>query len=86
MALDPRTVAPLVSLAAAWAVRRSLSKAYEKKTGNEPPQKADVATPLRTVILWAAVTALSTAVIDVVVQRTAAKWAIAEQDKAAMTS
>ncbi len=88
MALDPRTVAPMVSLAAAWAVRKGMAKAYEKRhAGDAPPtNKADLATPLHTILLWAALTALSTALIDVIVQRTAGHMAIAAEARAEASS
>ncbi len=88
MALDPRTVAPMVSLAAAWAVRKGMAKAYEKRhAGDAPPtNKADLATPLHTILLWAALTALSTALIDVIVHRTAGHMAIAAEARAEASS
>ena len=88
MALDPRAVAPMVSLAAAWAVRKGMAKAYEKRhAGDAPPtNKADLATPLHTILLWAALTALSTALIDVIVQRTAGHMAIAAEARAEASS
>lgn len=73
MAINPRTFAPIVSLAATWVVRKGMTKAYERRTGDTPPDREDLATPLRTVILWAMLTALSTALIDVLIQRGAAE-------------
>lgn len=77
MALDPRTLAPIISLAATWGVRKILTGAYEKKTGEEPPSRDNLSTPLGTVLLWAGITALATTLIDVAIQRGAA--AIAEK-------
>lgn len=71
---DPRTLAPLVSLAATWAVRKGLTAAYRKTTGTLPPQRTDLGTPIGTVLLWAGMTALTTALIDVLIQRGAAKY------------
>jgi len=78
----------MVSLAAAWAVRKGMAKAYEKRhAGDAPPtNKADLATPLHTILLWAALTALSTALIDVIVQRTAGHMAIAAEARAEASS
>lgn len=75
MAIDPRTLAPIVSLGATWAVRKSLKAGYERKTGEQPPGSEDLATPLATVLLWAGITALTTALIDVLIQRGAARLA-----------
>ncbi|MDQ1248156.1 MAG: hypothetical protein QG597_2528 [Actinomycetota bacterium] len=71
---DPRTLAPLVSMAATWAVRKALTEGYRKTTGNLPPQRTDLGTPIGTVLLWAGLTALTTALIDVMIQRGAAKY------------
>jgi hypothetical protein len=71
---DPRTLAPVVSLAATWAVRKALTVGYRKTTGNQPPQRTDLGTPLGTVLVWAGITALTTALIDVLIQRGAAKY------------
>lgn len=71
---DPRTLAPLVSLGATWLVKKGLAKAYEHRTGEKPPQRTDMSTPIANVLLWAGVTALTTALIDVIIQRGAAKY------------
>lgn len=72
--IDPRSFAPLISMAATWAVRKGMSKAYSRKTGEAPPTRGDVNTPLRTVLMWAMLTAVTTALIDVIIQRGAAKY------------
>jgi len=79
MALDPRTLAPLISVGVTMLVRKGLQRGYERRTGNLPPERGDLSTPLGTVILWAGVTALATALIDVMVQRGAARLAITEE-------
>ena len=43
-------------------------------SGNLPPQRTDLGTPIGTVLLWAGLTALTTALIDVMIQRGAAKY------------
>ncbi|MFI0433855.1 MAG: DUF4235 domain-containing protein [Candidatus Nanopelagicales bacterium] len=82
MAIDPRTIAPIVSLGATWAVRKSLKAGYEKKTGSRPPGGDDLSTPIATVLLWAGITALTTALIDVLIQRGAARLARHEGEPA----
>ena len=72
--IDPRTLAPIISMAATWAVRKGMSKAYSRRTGAAPPGRADTSTPLLNVLLWAMLTAMTTALIDVVIQRTAANY------------
>lgn len=71
---DPRTLAPLISMGVTWAVKKGMAKAYQRKTGAPPPQRSDQRAPLGTVLLWAGVTALTTALIDVLIQRGAAKY------------
>ena len=73
MAMDPRTIAPLVSVGVTMLVRKGLQSGYERRTGNAPPERGDLSTPLGTVILWAGLTALTTALIDVIIQRSAAR-------------
>lgn len=75
MALDPRTLAPIISLAATWGVRKLLTGAYERKTGDAPPKNDNLSTPLGTVLLWAGITALASTLIDVAIQRGAAALA-----------
>jgi hypothetical protein len=82
MALDPRTLAPLVSLGVTMVVRKGLQRGYERRTGNTPPDRGDLGTPLGTVILWAGLTAVTTALIDVLVQRGAARLYAVEEAKA----
>jgi hypothetical protein len=71
--MDPRTIAPLVSVGVTMLVRKGLQSGYERRTGNAPPERGDLSTPLGTVILWAGITALTTALIDVMIQRSAAR-------------
>lgn len=71
---DPRAFAPIISMGATWAVRKGMSKAYSRRTGEAPPTHGDIRTPLRTVLLWAMLTAMTTALIDVMIQRAAAKY------------
>lgn len=82
MAIDPRTVAPLISMGLTMVVRKAMKKGYERRTGEEPPNQGDLSTPLGTVILWAGLTALTTALIDVMIQRGAAKLALVEEQHA----
>ena len=80
MAMDPRTIAPLVSVGVTMLVRKGLQSGYERRTGNAPPERGDLSTPLATVILWAGITALTTALIDELIQRGAARlYSIEEQ-------
>lgn len=82
MALDPRTLAPLVSLGVTMLVRKGLQKGYERRTGSTPPERGDLSTPLGTVVLWAGLTAVTTALIDVIVQRGAARLYAVEEARA----
>jgi hypothetical protein len=72
--IDPRAFAPLISMGATWAVRKGMAKAYSRRTGEAPPMRGDTRTPLRNVLLWAMLTAMTTALIDVIIQQTAAKY------------
>lgn len=80
--IDPRSLAPIVSLAATWAVKKALTKAYEKRTGEGPPGRQDLSTPITTVLMWAGITAFTTAIIDVLIQRGAARWYRQEEIRA----
>lgn len=82
MALDPRTLAPIVSLGVTMLVRKGLQKGYERRTGHTPPERGDLSTPIGTVILWAGITAIATALIDVMVQRGAARLYEVEEARA----
>lgn len=80
MAMDPRTIAPLVSVGVTMLVRKGLQSGYERRTGSAPPERGDLSTPLANVILWAGITALATALIDVLIQRGAARLFVAEEE------
>lgn len=84
MPIDPRTVAPLVSVGATWLVRRQINRVYQRYTGDASPRTTDLDTPLATALLWAAVAALSSAVIDVLIQRGAAELARRQELRAAL--
>ena len=84
MPIDPRTVAPLVSVGATWLVRRQINRAYQRRTGDASPRTTDLDTPLARVLVWAAVAALTSAVIDVLILRGAAELARRQEMRAAL--
>lgn len=64
------------SVAAGAAARKALEVGWRKSTGQEPPKKADdLRNPLPGVLVFALVTAVTGAVIQVVTQRFARKVA-----------
>ena len=71
-ALPAKIAAPLIALAATWAVREVLERVYKKTTGHEPPHASDPDQALHRVLLWAAATAAAMAAVSVVVDRMAA--------------
>ena len=84
MSMDPRVLAPFVSFGATWLVRRELTRLYRRRTGQDTPGRADLSVPLRTALAWAAVTAVSTALVDVLIERGAAHLAERQRTHAAL--
>lgn len=68
-----KVLAPAVSVAAGWGVRRALDGAYRRSTGNPPPRAGDPDASLRKALLWAATTAAVLAVVNVIIDRLAAR-------------
>ena len=64
-----KMAAPLLTITAAWAVRKGLEKAYTTTTGGSPPRANDPDASMRRVILWAVATAAAVAVVNVAVDR-----------------
>ncbi|AIX99925.1 hypothetical protein ART_0327 [Arthrobacter sp. PAMC 25486] len=66
------------SVAAGAAARKALEVGWRKGAGHEPPKKADdLRNPLPGVLVFALVTAVTGAVIQVVTQRLARKAVVA---------
>lgn len=64
-----RIVAPLIAFGLTWAARTALTRAYQQRTGRPLPSAQDRTASLGSVIVWASVIAVSTAVVDALVQR-----------------
>lgn len=59
-----RTAAPLVSVGAAWAVRRAMVAVYESRTGKPAPLVASHERSVVAKVLWAASVAALVALIE----------------------
>lgn len=64
-----KMIAPFASMGATWGVRRVLDSGYRKKTGKAPPHARNTETSMVQVIAWAAVTAATLAVVQVIIDR-----------------
>jgi cytochrome c oxidase assembly factor CtaG len=64
-------------IAAIWGTQRILTAAFKKRAGHEPPSAADTKTSIGGVIGWAVVSAASLATVQVLVDRWAARRALA---------
>ena len=64
-----KVAAPLLALAATWAVRKAMDAAYTRATGSEPPRASDPSASMRRILVYAAVTAAAVAVVNVAVDR-----------------
>lgn len=64
-----KMIAPFAAMGATWGVRKILDSAYRKKTGKEPPHARNPDTSMMQVIAWAAVTAATLAVVQVMIDR-----------------
>lgn len=68
-----RVTAPLVALGATWAVGKAMSSAYTAITGNEPPAAEDRSVSFGRVLAWTVLTATTSAVVQMVIYRAAAR-------------
>ncbi|MFN8183592.1 MAG: DUF4235 domain-containing protein [Candidatus Nanopelagicales bacterium] len=73
--MNPRLLTPVVSLGAAWATRRSLDAMYRRRHDGTIPSKDDTNVPFRQVLVWALLTSVVAAMVDVAVQQGMARWA-----------
>jgi hypothetical protein len=64
-----KVAAPLIALAATWAVRKAMDSAYTRATGAAPPRASDPNASMRRILVYAAVTAAAVAVVNVAVDR-----------------
>ena len=64
-----QVAAPLVAGVAAWAVRRALDSGFRRATGRPAPTASDLNVLPGRILLWAAVTAVAVAAINVAVDR-----------------
>lgn len=71
--IEPGTLAklavPVLTIGAAFVIRKAMDAAYEKATGHHPPRPTDPDASLRRVIVYAAATAAAVAVANVVIGR-----------------
>ena len=63
--------APLVALAATWAVRTALNAGYRAVTKSAPPSAEDARIPLRKALAWTLVTTTSAALVELFIMRAA---------------
>ena len=68
-----RIAAPFVAIAAMWASERLLTVAYETATGKKPPTPEDPSVSFSRALVWTVVTATTSAVLHMAIQRAAAK-------------
>ena len=68
--------APLVAVAAVWAARQGINRAYTYVTGRTPPAPSDPRTSWMRALAWTAATATTAAVIEVSVHRLADERAV----------
>ena len=79
-----RIAAPIVAAGTVFLAGKALRAGYAMATGSEPPKPDDPDAPMSRVIVFAVATAAVTAVINVSIQRGAAKAAVrAEREEAA---
>ena len=71
-----RTVAPLITLGATWAVRKVMMKSYEAATGKPAPVVYSSEASAASKIVWAAAMAATIASIEIVV------WKVLEETTA----
>ena len=64
-----QVAAPLVAGVAAWAVRRVLDSGFRRATGHPAPSAGDVTVVPGRILLWACVTAVAVAAVNVAVDR-----------------
>jgi hypothetical protein len=65
-------IAPIAALAGTWAARKALDSGYHKLTGHHPPRAVDPGVNLRKAVLWAALTAATAAITEVLIYRAVA--------------
>lgn len=63
--------APVIAIGATMLVRRALDSSYRRMTGHAAPDLHDGGTRLTRVVLWAALTAVIAAEVEVAVYRLA---------------
>jgi hypothetical protein len=64
-----KIAAPVIAFGAAWIVRKAMETAYTKATGHAPPKVSDPDARMVRIIVWAAATAATIAVVNVAVDR-----------------
>lgn len=64
-----RTAAPLITLGATWATRKSMVRGYEMRTGAPAPVLGSRASSPIHQVIWASVMGATAATIEVVVWR-----------------
>lgn len=79
-------VAPIAVIGATMVVRKAMNIGYRKVTGAAPPDPRDAATTWMRAISWAAITAATAAIVEVVVYRLASgEEHIPHEDSAQIT-
>jgi hypothetical protein len=79
-AVSAKIAAPLIALAATWAVREVMERVYTKVTGNKPPHASDPDQRLSRILIWAATTAAAVAVVGVAIDRLSAPKRVEIED------
>ncbi len=79
-AVGAKIAAPLIALAATWAVREIMERVYTKATGNKPPHASDPDQRMSRILIWAATTAAAVAVVGVAIDRFSAPKRVEIED------
>lgn len=62
-------IAPIAALAGTWVARKALDSSYRKFTGHNPPHAVDPGVSIRKAVMWAALTAATAAITEVLIYR-----------------
>jgi hypothetical protein len=64
-----RSVAPLITMGAAWGIRKAMAKGFESRTGRPAPLVRSRQAPILEKIIWAAVMASMLALVEALVYK-----------------
>ena len=67
--MKTKYLVPVAAIAATWVARRGLESGYRRAFGSEPPTAENGEARLAAIVVWAAATAATIAVVEVLVSR-----------------